>query len=148
MTDPPSSSTPSQSEDEQEEEKKEEEEVEERSPALYISPSETKKPLPKIEIFKNYLNDVKYEPWGFRLNTAGGRIYLQAAPDEESFSKAIRWDISKFASKQIVIRTAFRAICEEMTRHCSENFMYRGAPIYSPNTCVDTLVESVKPGST
>lgn len=106
-----------------------------------------------IEIFKNYLRDVRYRDWDVNVHMDGERAYLQigfwefdntlAEHDKrvKMYQKGRKWALSPYMTKSEVVQTAFKAILTAEEHEIREKFTYKGMTIFGPHFNVDVLAE-------
>jgi len=86
----------------------------------------------------------------WRIGVDGTAFYIQLtfwAPDESDTTERLKeqhcrkWRVSRFSTKTEIVETAFKACWIATFHEMSEQFRYKGQPIYSPHFDVDARVE-------
>lgn len=86
----------------------------------------------------------------WQIGADGASFYIQLvfwAPDESDPAERLKeqhcrkWRVSRFSTKTEVVETAFKACWIATYHEMSEQFRYKGQPIYSPHFDVDARVE-------
>jgi hypothetical protein len=104
-----------------------------------------------IEVFKKYLEDVKYRDWDFNVQMDGERAYLQIGFWEydsslpldvqncKTYQKGRKWFLSPYMTKSEVVQTALKAVLTAEEHEARERFTYKGKCIFGPHFCIDRL---------
>jgi hypothetical protein len=93
--------------------------------------------------------DIKFASWEFVVTDKGDGWNLQVqfyAPDidnldlPDTLQKGRKWYISSYATRQEVVRTAFKACLTAIEHEACEQFKYKGVAIHNPHIDPDELV--------
>jgi hypothetical protein len=87
-----------------------------------------------------YLQDVQYSDWLFRVGTTAEGVFLQvafAADGADQYGR--KWLLSRHMTKSEVVQTAFKAVLTALEHEAREHFRYRGKAIFGPHFDVDVL---------
>jgi len=93
--------------------------------------------------------DITFNDWTIYVGRKGEAIYLQIRadgednmnPGEKMTWSGRKWQLSEYMVKSEVVRTAYKAVMCAMEHEVSEQFRYKGEPIYDPHMDVEKLLE-------
>ena len=100
------------------------------------------------------VSKLSYRDWNFRVLEKGDGFLLQIqfmAPDSESpngepkLQSCRKWYVSQYATKNEVIRTAWKAVMAAVEHEAAEAFLYRGKAVFNPHVDFDAVVDAQLP---
>jgi hypothetical protein len=107
----------------------------------------------RITTLRAILSDVKFNDWRLVTGEMGDGHYVQVAfdaydsdPGDGKFlateQRCRKWYISRFATRQEVVQTAFKAVLVAIEHETREQFTYRGVAVFGPHIDIDALTEA------
>jgi hypothetical protein len=98
------------------------------------------------------VKQITYKDWEFRVIEKGDGFLLQVrfmAPDSDKpgsepvLQGCRKWYVSSHATKNEVVRTAFKAVMAAVEHEACEAFLYKYVAIFNPHFDPDTVVSAI-----